>query len=67
MVSGSRSGGKAPSVRSQDPVESTVIREHSGSPLKELADTILQVVDDYVGSAPQADDITILLLRRASG
>lgn len=41
-----------------------VIREHEARPLTELAELVLAQVDDHVGSAPQADDITIVLLRR---
>jgi serine phosphatase RsbU (regulator of sigma subunit) len=43
-----------------------VIRAHAGRPLREIADLLLAEVDDYVGSAPQADDITIVLLRRTA-
>jgi phosphoserine phosphatase len=41
-----------------------VIREHARRPLTELSQLLLAEVDKYVGSAPQADDITIVLLRR---
>jgi phosphoserine phosphatase len=43
-----------------------LIRRHAAEPAQRLAQTILLAVDDYAGDAPQADDITIVLVRRLS-
>lgn len=47
----------------EDPVTET-IRATVELPCSEVAQTILEIVDEYRGQSPQADDITIVLLRR---
>jgi phosphoserine phosphatase len=41
-----------------------VIREHSDQPMTELVRTLLKATREFGGAAPQADDITIVLVRR---
>jgi sigma-B regulation protein RsbU (phosphoserine phosphatase) len=41
-----------------------LIRDNCGIPVAGLVDLVLQAVTDYQGKMPQADDITILLVRR---
>jgi phosphoserine phosphatase len=44
-----------------------LVRQHQSKPMAELADLILRAAKDHSGDAPQADDITILLVRRLPG
>jgi sigma-B regulation protein RsbU (phosphoserine phosphatase) len=41
-----------------------VIREHHDRPMKELVEILLGAAREFGGTAAQADDITIVLLRR---
>ena len=47
----------------QEGVEKLIL-EHRDRPMAHVAEIILKTVDSYKRSAPQADDITIVLLRR---
>ena len=40
------------------------IRQHQDKPMTELAELLLVAAREFGGTAPQADDVTILLLRR---
>jgi serine phosphatase RsbU (regulator of sigma subunit) len=42
------------------------LRGNSGLSAEELTTTIEQRVDEYAAGAPQADDMTLLILRRAN-
>ncbi len=44
-----------------------LVRRHAGGSMKQLAREILLAVDEYAGEAPQADDITIVLVQRLPG
>lgn len=41
-----------------------IIRSHDGAPLAEILQRIVTACDAFGGGAPQADDMTLLLLRR---
>jgi sigma-B regulation protein RsbU (phosphoserine phosphatase) len=41
-----------------------VIREHHDRPMQELVEILLGAAQEFGGTAPQADDVTIVLLRR---
>lgn len=41
-----------------------IIRQHQDRPMTELAELLLQSARAFGGTAPQADDVTIVLLRR---
>jgi len=43
-----------------------IIRRHAGSPLPAIIERIVEGCDAFAGGAPQADDMTLLLLRRSS-
>lgn len=42
-----------------------VLREHAGLPAPALVEVIARAVDEYVAGAPQADDMTLLIISRA--
>ncbi|MDZ7291173.1 MAG: SpoIIE family protein phosphatase [candidate division KSB1 bacterium] len=42
----------------------TVVRDHWGSSAEELIEKIVQAVKLYAGQTPQADDITLVVMRR---
>jgi serine phosphatase RsbU (regulator of sigma subunit) len=44
-----------------------VVREHHAGPMLELQDRLLSAVQEYGRNVPQADDITMVLLRRLGG
>jgi phosphoserine phosphatase RsbU/P len=41
------------------------IQTHVGQPAQTLVQTITQLVDEFVAGAPQADDMTVLVVKRA--
>jgi len=41
------------------------IQAHAGQPADTLVQTIIQLVDEFVAGAPQADDMTLLIIKRA--
>jgi sigma-B regulation protein RsbU (phosphoserine phosphatase) len=41
-----------------------IIRRHRHRPMLEVVDIVLRLVRDYAGTSPQADDITIVLIKR---
>jgi len=41
-----------------------VLRAHIGTPAPNLVETITQLVDEYAAGAPQADDMTLLIIQR---
>jgi len=41
-----------------------VIRDCLGAPAQELKEAILNEVHNFVGQAPQFDDITLVILKR---
>ncbi len=43
------------------------IRAHEGRPVSEMVDAIVRACDAFAGTAGQADDMTVLVLRRDSG
>ena len=43
-----------------------VIREHRDEPAAVLTESILKVVRDFVGDAPQFDDLTLVVAKRNS-
>ena len=44
-----------------------LIKKHRDQPPAQLVQTLMQAVDDFAQQAPQADDMTIVLLRRQAG
>ncbi|MEO7910159.1 MAG: PP2C family protein-serine/threonine phosphatase, partial [Roseiflexaceae bacterium] len=40
------------------------LRAHSGTPAPALVETITRLVDEYAIGAPQADDMTLLIIQR---
>jgi serine phosphatase RsbU (regulator of sigma subunit) len=40
------------------------IRRHQDRPMTELAEQLLEAAREFGATAPQADDVTIVLLRR---
>lgn len=40
------------------------LRAHTGTPAPALVETIIQLVDEYAAGAPQADDMTLLIIQR---
>jgi phosphoserine phosphatase RsbU/P len=40
------------------------LRAHSGTPAPALAETIIRLMDEYAAGAPQADDMTLLIIQR---
>ena len=42
-----------------------IIRSHTGAPLAEIVQRIVAACDAFGGAAPQADDMTLLLVRRS--
>jgi len=43
-----------------------VLRAHPAAPARALVETVVREVDAYAGAAPQADDMTLLVLARAA-
>ncbi|HJQ97457.1 MAG TPA: GAF domain-containing SpoIIE family protein phosphatase [Candidatus Polarisedimenticolaceae bacterium] len=43
-----------------------IMRRHDGAPLAAIAERVVEACDGFAGGAPQADDMTLLLLRRSS-
>ncbi len=41
-----------------------LIRDHRNDPMERVASVLMQSVRQHSGAVPQADDITILLVRR---
>jgi serine phosphatase RsbU (regulator of sigma subunit) len=46
---------------------SALLREHRARPLDEVIGAIVAAADAFGGISPQADDMTLLLVRRAGG
>jgi len=44
-----------------------VFKDHHRLPMSELCDNLLKAVNEFAGDAPQADDITLVLVRRLPG
>jgi serine phosphatase RsbU (regulator of sigma subunit) len=40
------------------------LREHAAAPAPTMVETITRLVDEYVAGAPQADDMTLLVINR---
>jgi sigma-B regulation protein RsbU (phosphoserine phosphatase) len=40
------------------------LREHAEQPVAEIVDCVFSAIDDFVGAAPQFDDITIMVVKR---
>jgi serine phosphatase RsbU (regulator of sigma subunit) len=40
------------------------LRAHSGTPAPALVEAITRIVDEYAAGAPQADDMTLLIIQR---
>jgi sigma-B regulation protein RsbU (phosphoserine phosphatase) len=43
------------------------IRKHSGKPANELRDALLAELRQWVGTTPQFDDITLMVIKREKG
>jgi sigma-B regulation protein RsbU (phosphoserine phosphatase) len=43
-----------------------LVNDHRDAPVNELAQRVLTAVEIYSGGAPQADDMTLLVLKRTS-
>jgi len=41
----------------------SILREYRHAPVKQLAERLLRAVDEFVGSADQFDDITVIVVR----